>query len=159
MSANLKSWVSASLFKYFKENGFPDILPVAFHQNAPEALASGVLKRIELRVDGPKTVRRTSADDRHEFEVNILATQQITDNVYSFSYLLDLIRNGVKESYCVFKIDADHQIAPFEIVGVIKQMKSFRQPTRVHDFGLIEPNRNLQQGVVAAKFYMDYPRF
>jgi len=158
MSLNLQQWVKASLFRAMIADGLTKIVPVGFFQDSPEGLEAGEMERIELRINGPSTRRYSSKYDRHDFDVNVLVTGQQTDNIYSFDRLLDKVSNAVKDTYCIQEIDETHQTAPFVVVGTLKIYKSIRYRRNTHNFGLIDKNGQLYQGVVTGKYYIDLPR-
>lgn len=158
MSSNLSRWAKASLALYTKDNlSDIEVLLAGMHWNVIEKglATAGKIKRVELRLEGPTTRQRSNLRQRHTFTINYLVTTSLdSQNIYVQDELVDRVRGLFKDAICLYQIEKG-DTAPFVKFGALRAEKSLRRQIYVYNHGQREPNLNIVQTTIAARYYVD----
>lgn len=133
------------------------MLTTGFEENSPETslLAEGQIRKIELHLNGPATRMRSNVRARHNFDIRVLLTHSQTENIYTMDDFLDEVRAAFRDTFCIYQIDKDHLIPPFQLVGALKCYKDVRNQIRSFNFGKIDRNIPLYQGAITGRYFID----
>ena len=161
MSSNLSRWAKASIALNFQDQ-LPNhkILVTGMRWNPIEngrepGSDTGSFERIELRLEGPMTRQRSNLRQRHTFIINVLLTSsKDTENFYKHDELVDKARALFKDKICMYKIDRDSE-APFEPFGVSRVEKTLQRQIFIYNHGQREPNLNIEQTTIVARYWVD----
>lgn len=146
---NTKRWIKASIFRELKNNtgGIPLIVE-------GENLTPKVKEHFELRIDGPYT-KPLNGSMRLKIEVNILfSTTRDEANFYNREDIQGIAAQLLNRDFCIYKIGNTQTNSEDDstLLGVMQLCT--KDEIKLSDFGQIDPNVEIYQGVSEAHYEM-----
>ena len=154
---NWVRWIHASVATYLK--AVATSIPVASLVEGIEDRDTSFQEaadRVELRINGPYTTNPSSGYYLAKVSINILITSNMggdRKNVYVMEDLLGKFHEALNQPIPVFKLGTDAQDPGYHL-GCLK-LTYDKLGVRVLNFGQIDPNDRVRQGMVAATYEIE----